>query len=39
MSVLTILEWLMHSNTVITATILIMFAFGLLFTLLKGGKI
>lgn len=36
MSVLTILEWLVTSNCIITTVFLLMFGFGLLFSLLRG---
>lgn len=38
MSVLMILEWIVSSETVVTATLLVMFAFGLMFSLLRGGS-
>lgn len=38
MTVLKILEWVMTSQTVVTSALLIMFAFGLLLTLVKGGN-
>lgn len=37
MTVLKIIEWVMQSNTVITSAVLIMFAFGCLLSLVKGG--
>lgn len=38
MSVLQILKWIMTSNNIITACVLIMFASSLLFLLLRGAK-
>lgn len=35
MTVLTSLYWLMTSNTVVTALVLLMFVFGLLFSLVR----
>lgn len=38
MSVLKIIEWVIQSNTVVTSALLIMFSFGCLLTLVKGGN-
>ena len=38
MTVLKILEWVMTSNSVVTAALLVMFSFGCLLKLLLGGN-
>lgn len=36
MTILTVLEWMMTSNTFVTACVLLMFVFGIIFKLIRG---
>lgn len=36
MTVLSVIEWMLTSNTIVTALILLMFIFGLLIKLMRG---
>lgn len=38
MTVISVLEWLISSNTIITAWLLVLFAFGLFYSLIIGGN-
>lgn len=36
MTILTVLNWIMTSNTIVTAVVLLMFCFGIIFKLIRG---